>query len=69
MFSVEGCAFGFHEICVAVHALVSLVVGGVVFAFFCDVFVLFFLVVGAFWVLANCVDLAFWSSLWHIAHR
>ena len=51
------------------HALVALVVGGVVFAFFCDVFVFFFLVVGAFGVLANCVDLAFGSSLWHIVHR
>ena len=49
------------------HTLVALVVGGVVFAFFCDVFVLFFLVVCAFWVLANCVDLAFWSSLWHMS--
>jgi len=52
-----------------VFALVSLVVGGVVFAFFCDVFVLFFLVVGAFWVLINCIGLAFWSSLGPVVHR
>ena len=68
MFFVEGCAFGLHEVGVAVFALVSLVVGGVVFALFDYVFVFFFLVVGAFGVLACCVVLAFGSSFWHVFH-
>jgi hypothetical protein len=42
------------------------VVGGVVFALFDDVFALFFLVVGAFWVLAYNIVLTFWSSFRHI---
>jgi len=44
-------------VCFAVFALVSLVSGGVVFALFCDVFVFFFLVVGAFGVLTNYANL------------
>ena len=53
MFFVEGGAFGLHEVGVAVFALVSLVVGGVVFALFDYVFVFFFLVVDTFWVLTT----------------
>jgi hypothetical protein len=68
VFSVEGCAFGLHEVGFAVFALVSLVLGGVVFALFCDVFVLFFLVVGAFGVLAYNINSVFWSFLRHVFH-
>jgi len=42
VFSVEGGAFGFHEVGVAVVAVVSLVVCCFVFSCFCDVFVFFF---------------------------
>jgi hypothetical protein len=42
VFSVEGGAFGLHKVGVAVLALVSLVVGGFVFASFDDCFVFFF---------------------------
>ena len=42
MLSIEGRAFGLHEVGVAVFALVSLVACGFVFALFYDVFVFFF---------------------------
>jgi hypothetical protein len=57
VFSVWEGAFGFREICVAVHVLVSLVTCCVVFALFCGVFALFFWVVSVFRVLTNYANL------------
>jgi hypothetical protein len=66
VFSVERGAFGLHEVGLAVFAVVALVVGGGVFTLFYDVFVLLFLVVGAFWVLANDVVLVVELGLGHV---
>jgi uncharacterized membrane protein YqgA involved in biofilm formation len=60
VFSVEGCVFGFGEEFVAVKAFVDLVVCAV-FAVFYGVFVFFFLVVCAFWVLAWWSVCVFWA--------
>ena len=61
MFFVEGCVFGLGEVGVAVLAFVVLVACAV-FAVFDDVFVLFFLVVFAVWVLAGCVVCLSWAG-------
>ena len=62
MFSVERGAFGFHEVCVAVMAVVALVSSGGVFSALDYVFSILSLIELTNRILTNYIHFASWPS-------